>query len=66
MVYRAQMRDMTVAIKVTKKYSDKAMSDFQNEMSIMSEVSHHNIVRLYGIINEGVCQGLFIILPLRH
>ena len=55
-VYKAQMQKNTVAVKVTKKYSsEKAMSDFQNEMSIMSEVAHHNIVRLYGIIYEGIC-----------
>ena len=59
MVYRAQMKDTIVAVKVTKKYSsEKVMSDFQNEMSIMSEVSHNNIVRLYGIINEGMCHDL--------
>ena len=55
-VFKAEMRTTTVAIKVTKKYSsEKAMCDFQNEMSIMSEVAHHNIVRLYGVISEGVC-----------
>ena len=45
-----------VAVKVTKEYSSKnskAIRDFQNEMSIMSEVAHSNIVRLYGIISEG-------------
>ena len=53
-VYKAQMRTFTVAVKVTKKYSsEKAIKDFHNEMSIMSEVAHHNIVRLYGIISEG-------------
>ena len=58
-VYKAQMRDVIVAIKVTKKFlSEKAMCDFKNEMSIMSEVSHNNIVRLYGIISEGVCYAL--------
>ena len=59
MVYRAQMNDTIVAVKVTKKYSsEKAMSDFQNETSIVSQVSHNNIVRLYGIINEGVRHDL--------
>ena len=57
------MRDITVAIKVTKKFlSEKAMSDFKNEMSIMSEVSHNNIVRLYGIISEGMCYALPMLL----
>ena len=54
-VYKAQMQATTVAVKVTKEYSsEKAMRDFQNEMSIMSEVAHSNIVRLYGIISEGI------------
>ena len=53
-VYSAKMRSKIVAIKITKKFSsEKAMRDFQNEMSIMSEVVHPNIVRLYGIIREG-------------
>ena len=53
-VYSAQMRGITVAIKVTKQYSSKkVIKDFQNEMNIMNQVSHNNIVRLYGIISEG-------------
>ena len=62
-VFKAEMRTTTVAIKVTKKYSsEKAMRDFQNEMSIMSEVAHHNIVRLYGVISEGLCStGICVI-----
>ena len=56
-VYKAQLRRaITVTVKVTKEYSSKnskAMRDFQNEMSIMSEVAHSNIVRLYGIVSEG-------------
>ena len=48
------MRSNIVAVKVTKRFSsEKVMRDFQNEMSIMSEVAHPNIVRLYGIIREG-------------
>ena len=61
------MRDTIVAIKVTKMYSsEKAMNDFQNEMSVMSEVSHNNIVRLYGIINEGVCHAYFIVTQIQN
>ena len=49
------MGDTTVAIKLTKRYSSKkVMRDFQNEMNIMGQVSHNNIVRLYGIISEGI------------
>ena len=46
----------TVAVKVVKQYSSqKAMTEFENEMGIMSQVSHNNIVRLHGIIREGMC-----------
>ena len=45
----------TVAVKVVKRYSSqKVMEQFENEMSIMSQVSHNNIVRLHGIISEGM------------
>ena len=48
------MNAFTVAVKVIKKYSSKRVRDqFENEMSIMSQVSHNNIVRLHGIIREG-------------
>ena len=48
------MNKMTVAVKVIKRFSSKkVMEQFENEMSIMSQVSHNNIVRLHGIINEG-------------
>ena len=54
-------RRITVAVKVTKEYSsEKAMRDFQNEMSIMSEVAHSNIVRLYGIVSEGEYDALLL------
>ena len=49
------MNDTTVAIKVIKRYSSqKVMDQFEKEMSIMSQVSHNNIVRLYGILSEGI------------
>ena len=48
---------MPVAVKMTKK----TISDYlQQEMAIMSQMMHPNIVRLYGIVNE----GMFVFLPL--
>jgi serine/threonine protein kinase len=53
-VYTAKMNRCTVAVKVIKRYSSKRVKEqFENEMSIMSQVSHHNIVRLHGIIRDG-------------
>ena len=53
-VYEAQMSNKTVAVKIIKRFSSqKVMHQFENEMSIMSQVSHHNIVRIHGIIREG-------------
>ena len=53
-VYKANMNTFTVAVKVIKRYSSQQVKDqFENEMSIMSQVSHNNIVRLHGIIREG-------------
>ena len=53
-VYTAKMNRSTVAVKVIKRYSSKRVKEqFENEMSTMSQVSHHNIVRLHGIIRDG-------------
>ena len=54
-VYRAQMGSTTVAVKIVKQYSSKkVMEEFEREMTIMSQVSHTNIVTLFGIIREGI------------
>ena len=54
-VYRAQMGSTAVAVKIVKQYSSKkVMEQFEREMSIMSQVSHTNIVTLFGIIREGI------------
>ena len=61
-VYRAEMGRTTVAVKRVKKYTSRsAMDQFEREMSIMSQVSHTNIVTLFGIIRE----GLYIIVKTR-
>ena len=52
---------MPVAVKMTKKtISDYLQQSFMKEMAIMSQMMHPNIVRLYGIVNE----GMFVFLPL--
>lgn len=56
MVYKAEMkkfkRNRTVAVKSVAHITD----DFRKEVTIMSEVVHPNIVRLYGLVNEGIYQ----------
>ena len=48
------MGNTTVALKIIKRFSSKKVMDqFENEMSIMTNVSHHNIVRIHGILREG-------------
>ena len=50
-VYRAKMGSMTVAVKIVKQYTSRSVMDqFEREMSIISQVSHTNIVTLFGII----------------
>ena len=54
-VYRAQMGSIAVAVKIVKQYSSKkVIEEFEREMTIMSQVSHTNIVTLFGIIREGI------------
>ena len=53
-VYTAEMNRSTVAVKVIKRFSSKRVKEqFENEMTIMSQVSHNNVVRLHGIIRNG-------------
>ena len=40
---------VTVAVKTVAQIT----LDFKKEVTIMSEVIHPNIIRLYGLINEG-------------
>ena len=45
----------TVTVKRVKQYTSRSVMDqFEREMSIMSQVSHTNIVTLFGIIREGL------------
>jgi hypothetical protein len=66
-VYTAKMNRCTVAVKVIKRYSSKRVKEqFENEMSIMSQVSHHNIVRLHGIIRDGPLSPALVMEFLRN
>jgi len=48
------MESILVAVKTTKKTSSEAeKASFMREMTIMSEMMHPNIVRLYGLIQDG-------------
>lgn len=45
-----------VAIKTTKKTTqDKDHQAFLKEMTTMSQLMHPNIVRLYGLVENGMC-----------
>ena len=59
-VYKAEYAkgtksNLTVAVKVIKKYqSQKALDDFLKEMDIMSQFVHPNIIKLYGLVQQGI------------
>ena len=43
-----------VAIKTSKQYeSEQEKSSFQREMMMMSKLIHPNIVKLFGLVEEG-------------
>ena len=53
-VLRRGSESMQVAVKMTKKtISEYLQQSFLKEMSIMSEMMHPNIVRMYGLVDEG-------------
>jgi hypothetical protein len=53
-VYGAKIGKTTVALKIVRRFSSQMVMDqFEDEMSIMSQVYHHNIVRVHGILREG-------------
>ena len=50
---------MQVAVKTIKKYqSKKETTDFFKEMHVMSQLIHPNILRLYGIVQQGTMHTL--------
>ena len=45
---------LPVAIKTIKQYeSEKEKENFQKEMIVMSKLIHPNIVRLFGLVQQG-------------
>lgn len=52
-------KEVPVAIKTLKAgYTEKQRVDFLSEASIMGQFSHHNIIRLEGVVSkcEAWCQ----------
>ena len=46
-------REMRVAIKTIQRYtSEKETQNFLQEMSIMADMMHPNIIQLYGLVSE--------------
>ena len=48
------IEDVPVAIKITKNTSsEKDKEAFMWEMNVMSQMMHPNIVRLFGLVQDG-------------
>ena len=48
------MGKTTVALKIINRFSSQdVMDQFEDEMSIMSQFYHRNIVKVFGILREG-------------
>ena len=46
---------LPVAIKTLKQYeSEKEKESFQREMAVMKKLMHPNIVRLFGLVQQGI------------
>ncbi|CAI8050077.1 Ephrin type-A receptor 8 (Fragment) [Geodia barretti] len=58
---------MPVAVKMTKKtISEYLQQSFMKEMTIMSQMMHPNIVRLYGIVSEDVPSPWIVLEYMEH
>ena len=54
------MNEESQPVQVAVKRVENISSDFQKEISIMREITHPNIVRLYGLMNEGTYIYIYI------
>ena len=57
------MNEESQPVQVAVKRVENISSDFQKEISIMREITHPNIVRLYGLMNEGTYIYIYIYEP---
>lgn len=59
-VYRARLSRGTasidVAVKTIKRYESK--KERTREQAVMSQLAHPNVVRLYGLVQQGTCNVL--------
>lgn len=60
-VFKAKLARGTVsidvAVKTIKRYeSEKERAEFFHEQAIMSQLAHPNVVRLYGLVQQGMCK----------
>ena len=59
---RSEVEGLPVAIKTIKKYeSEKERQSFQKEMAVMSKLIHPNIVRLFGLVQQGKLMILVVV-----
>ncbi|CAO2044651.1 unnamed protein product [Urochloa humidicola] len=53
-VYKGQLKNGTIiAVKVLSSESRQGVREFQNELVAISDISHNNLVKLYGYCTEG-------------
>ena len=53
--WKSQGPGHPVAIKTIKQYeSEKEKDEFLKEMNVMSKLMHPNIVRLFGLVQQGM------------
>jgi len=53
-VYKGQLKNGTIiAVKVLSSESRQGVREFQNELVAISDISHDNLVKLYGYCTEG-------------